>query len=479
MKKTIKMFSIMFVAFLFFGVTNVKATEYEENLIKRIAPDGKNATLKTVKPTSREESDFLLTGVLANMLNEEDYFIFGYCSESDLTDCTVGIQSTSSEGEPFSKEYNIKVTYDEPPVYSAISDYKSKMKDFKPNDPTTYYQIEDLRLINYYMTSSKSELWNPGAPARALKYSNDIIKLTKGGNLYFSMVVRAGIQDVTLMFESAFGEMNYYYNGYCYGVKQQGLYLKRVIYIPQDTENAKEAYIEAAQKRINDYLGTDDSVTVAYGGLLTSLPEGSVDEMIDSATTDGNYYNITVKGKTYKFYIMKGTAEQLVAPTYLGSDILSDITITSSNSSIPLDTSLTVKAVINDDIKEVLGTDDYKAFDISLYSNGKGASIEKLDNGKFLVKIPVPSEYEGKELVIYYINSKNETEKYNVTVKDGFASFETDHFSTYILTPLINVTDIKNPETKDNIGLYIILGTISLIGLAGCGLFLNKKKGFN
>ena len=95
------------------------------------------------------------------------------------------------------------------------------------------------------------------------------------------------------------------------------------------------------------------------------------------------------------------------------------------------------------------------------------------------MKIPVPKEYEGKELFIYYINSNNKIEKHNVTIKDGFASFETNHFSTYILTPLSSVVDIENPQTGDNLLLYIALGTMSLIGIVGFGLLTKKKKIFN
>ena len=34
------------------------------------------------------------------------------------------------------------------------------------------------------------------------------------------------MQDETLMYESAFGPMSVFYNGYSYGLKDQGLYLK-------------------------------------------------------------------------------------------------------------------------------------------------------------------------------------------------------------------------------------------------------------
>ena len=55
-----------------------------------------------------------------------------------------------------------------------------------------------------------------------------------------------------------------------------------------------------------------------------------------SALKNGNYYNITVKGREYKFYIMKAPAEDLVVPTYLGKDIVTDITVTTEKSSLSL-----------------------------------------------------------------------------------------------------------------------------------------------
>lgn len=486
MKKAIKIFSFMLMTFLFFGVINVNATEYEENLIKRIAPDGENATLKTVKPTSQSESDMLLTSLFDKLISEPGYYVSGYCEEDDLTDCTVSIFDTR-EGGTFSQSYKIRVTYDEPSNFSVIDDYKSKIKAFNPNDLSTYHHVEDLGLINYYMSSVKSELWNLSAGARALKYSNEIIKLTNGSNVSFSLDVRAGDQAPVYMHESAFGGMNIYYNDYCYGTTEQGVHLRRVLYIPENTEDTAEAYMAAAKARIDEYLGSDNGITIAYGGLLSTLVEvteeyGTVyytDSTVDNEDTDGNYYIFTIKGKEYRFYIMKGTAEQLTAPEYLGSELATNIRITSNSSAVPLDSSLIVRSVKNNDIKTVLGSDDYKAFDIKLHSSSKDAYIEILDNGKFLVKIPVPKEYEGKELFIYYINSDNKTEKHNVTIKDGFASFETNHFSTYILTPLSSVVDIENPQTGDNLLLYIALGTMSLVGLFGFGLLTKKKKIFN
>ncbi len=481
MKKIIKCFSFTFITFLFLGVLSVNAlsSAEEENLYKKVVPDGKNFVVKSVKPTDSAAAEAYLTTAARKLLDEDGYITYSYCPGSDLLNCKLHIERDGEESNKFNKEYDIVVKYIEPEKSNYVTKFMSKMKKFDDMDPTQdqYYQVTDMGLINYYMTSSKSELWNYGASGRAVKYSSDLIKLSDGGNISFDLDVRAGIQRTDFMYENAFGPMTVYYNGGVYGYKTQGLYFRRVIYITQDTPDTKEDYIKAAQKRINEYLGSDE-VKVEYGGLLSSLANldpDALDTMVDINDTDGNYYNVTVKGKTYKFYIMKGTKEQLVVPTYLGLDVDTNIKITSDSSLVPLDTSLIVSPIVSDKIKAILGTDNYKAFDIKLYSDGKGAFIEKLED-KFLVRIPVPEEYEGKELTVYYINSNDEKEEHNVVIENSFATFETDHFSTYILTEATSNNEVVNPDTSDNIVLYVSIGIISLVGIVGCLVYIKKKK---
>lgn len=481
----------------FFGKT-VKIsqiTEYEKNLIKKIAPDGKNATLKTVKPKDIMEFDFILTNVVNKILNEEQYSAYAWCPDEDLSKVSIEIN-----GNGFSKTYDINVTYDEPKENSYIQTFMDKMKKFEQT-PETAYQVTDLGLINYYMTSSKSELWNAGAAARALRYSDEIIELSKGGNIKFYLEVGAGEQGEELLFENAFGEMTVFYNDYAYGNKQQGIHLKRVIYIPQNTANSPKAYAQAAQKRINEYLGEENLVSVKYGGKLDSLEVGMLDSSVPTESTDGNYYNITVKGRTYRFYIMKGSEEQLEQPIYQGKDVDTNVEIKSTDANVPLDTSVKVVKVKNDNIKKILNTDNYEAYEISLYSEAKGNSIEKLESGKFIVSIPVPEILKDKEITAYYINSNGEKEEHIATVKDGIASFETDHFSTYVLAEKeekqeenddndnninnntndnnagnTNPDNSKNPQTGDNIIFFIGMLFISLIGITVTTKIGNKTK---
>ena len=444
-------------------------------IMKRIAPDLENATFKMKKPTTPEEADFNVSGYVGNFLGG-DYWVYGYCMEP-YTTCTITFQShdydtdwDSEQGKVvvksgWMKEYVVNATWEAPEDNETINSYMSALKNGQIADPSTYYAVTDLALVNYYLTGSRSELWNVGAAGRALKFSS-LNDTTKGANITYYIDTRAGNQDKDLMYESSFGPMSIFYNGYLYGAKEEGVYLRRVIYVPESTTDTKEAFIAAAQERITDYLG-DNSVTVSYGGTLDDLNETVKQEesqrCIDNGNqpedckpeemmgaeddefpvvSDGNYYLVKVGDRTYNFYIVKGTEAQLKAPTYNAIDINSKIEISSEDSSIPLDASVTASVVNDSSLKDKVGTENYKAYDISVRSDAKGTDITELSNGKFLVRIPVPDELKDKEkLTIWYIPSSGEKEEHEVTPKtiDGklYAEFETNHFSTYVLAEAV------------------------------------------
>ena len=450
MKNEIKMFIITLALILILPL-GVKANDETDTIMRRLAPDLENAVFKMKKPTSLEEADFKVSGYVGSILNNEQYMVYGSCNPPyDV--CAVVFQSTDYdstwEGDEevvisgYKKDYSINVTYDEPEDNETITAYLNNLNDFTWEDIGSAYIVEDLSLVNYYLTGNKSELWNPGAPGRALKFST-INKTTKGSNITYYLEVRAGAGFNNYMYEYAFGPMSVFYKGYSYGTKDEGVYLKRVIYIPESTTDTKEAYVAAAQERITDYLG-NNSVTVAYGGTLEEL-NASLDEGYGGAEdeqlpieSDGNYYVITIADRPYNFYIVKGTPEQLKAPVYNGLDIETNIEISSEDSSIPLDTSLLVLDVDDSSIANKVGTENFRAYDISLFSDAKNADIKELSNGKFLVRIPVPDELKDKDkLIVWYIPSSGEKEEHEVTPKtiDGklYAEFETNHFSTYIL----------------------------------------------
>ena len=86
---------------------------------------------------------------------------------------------------------------------------------------------------------------------------------------------------------------------------------------------------------------------------------------------------------------------------------LFNISIKSDSSKLPLDTAITVKSVTSKEIEKVLGTDEYVAYDITLFSNAKQTNITKLKDDKFTVSIPIPNDFEDKDITVIYINDKN------------------------------------------------------------------------
>lgn len=74
-------------------------------------------------------------------------------------------------------------------------------------------------------------------------------------------------------------------------------------------------------------------------------------------------------------------------------------------------------------------------------------------------------------------NQEFEYDELSAVEKDGKVTFETDKFSSYILM-YEDVKDTTNPDTFDGISLYMIIASVSLIGLASLVLFAKKAKNY-
>ena len=132
-------------------------------------------------------------------------------------------------------------------------------------------------------------------------------------------------------------------------------------------------------------------------------------------------------------------------------DIDTDLEVNSEDTSIPLDTNLNVEEISNGEkynkLMKLLNLRESEIFDISLYSQTKEDYIRKLENGKFEVRIPLKEEFKNKKLAVYYVDDDNKITEYPVKIENGYAVFETDHFSTYTLGVKENELEL---ETKPN-----------------------------
>lgn len=310
---------------------------------------------------------------------------------------------------------------------------------------------------------------------------------------------------------AAIGFYKFLYNDTLYAIKDfMSINAPHIIYVPSDTTNVKSA-IEARLQTLfaDDLVLTVDESDDTVNELLTSYGENTI------SGGDVKYYILTVNdpdsyrdGQEFFFMAEKDSSKVNNNVSFKSSDLVTSVSV-STDENIPLDTLIDVTHITSGDeynnIISALDIEDGEVFDINLFSNAQDRRITRLENGKFLVSIPVPEKYEGKALIIYYVDSEdnNKVTEYNVVVKDGYATFETDHFSIYTLTINPNQTSnttsdgngtstsengsssnnssssnsassdaLSIPKTGDHILMYVVLLGLSFVGF----IFVKKNS---
>lgn len=149
---------------------------------------------------------------------------------------------------------------------------------------------------------------------------------------------------------------------------------------------------------------------------------------------------------------------------------------------IPPDTALVV-VPSNFVLEDAAGK--FVAFDISLENNG--TKIQP--NGKVQISIPIPEGYDRERLTVYHIADDRMKIELPCTVIGDDLTFETDHFSLYVLAETAanetaadaSQTDkaLTPQEDKESSPVpWIILGVVIVLiaGAAAAVLFLKKRN---
>lgn len=463
-----------FIGILCIGLINVNAATYSEDFSK-IFKDGKY-TVNSVPIKNSTDLEVYLYGEIWEKQKEldlEDYsFSFDNCN-STYTVCDVTMRIGAPSDDDETHEVKISYNYD-PSVMSKVAGYleivKKETKEVGEANERLFDLI-DLNLVNYYNSVKEEESFNHNS---AIYYIESLKKGFENSNVLYTLDKRMG-DDMPLQAHAS-GVFTVYFNGVKYGyIDPVGVRKINVLYVPSDTANTTEAFIKAAKTRLEDYL--KKVVKVELGDLRTSIEEEveGYDWTIlgDITLMSDHLYVIELNGVKYDFVLIKDTSK-MVTPEYLSIDIITNVHV-STTAIIPLETKISVSEILdNATYKEKLGRTNLYTVDINLNSPTTKQKITKLDNGKFLVAIPIPASLNGKDLIVEYITSDGKIEKYEVTVKDGMAYFETDHFSIYSLGEVLK--EELNPQTFDIVNKYMLLTAVSLMGLMGVSIYLSKKR---
>ena len=130
--------------------------------------------------------------------------------------------------------------------------------------------------------------------------------------------------------------------------------------------------------------------------------------------------------------------------------------------------------------------DKMYVYDITLQNEG----VEVQPNGNVKVSIPIPNVLNTSNLIVYTIDDEGNKTEYEVKVETidnvKYATFETDHFSTYVLTEekteqnTVNENGLEVKGEKDNTPktgtASTTLGMIALVSILGIGIIVLIKK---
>ena len=393
-----------------------------------------------------------------------------------------------------------------------------------------FFHVADIDMINHlvnYKTDTTTFFSSKNAPFEFSKIKN-IIELNPKFDIFVGFEeTRRGFA----MTGVANGISYISYDGIIYDFAYETFYQSQFFFVPLNTK--EEDYAKVLLDKIKNYV-KDDSVEI-------SITEGSNNEwskskymdiaevlekiniitasdyykMIDSdfnteytkykntCYMEGNtsycnndeYYNKTKSGILAKLYTLKidGKSYEIgILPmddehtknygVISSTDSTSGIIIKTKSGNVPFDASLTAGIYdLTDDEIKLLNSKGYttiNAYTFKLYSSILDKIISNF-NGVTEILIPYNGNYLDKNLKMIYISDNDKLEVYDVNkvTYEGreYLSFNTSHFSNYILA---YGEDVSNPNTSDNIIVYITVLLVALIGAFIVGITLKKKKKF-
>ena len=512
MKKYIKILLVLVMLFCF---GKVAVAETIEEMIEK-----GEVTLKSV-PITDEDSFWMYTEKFS-MEHSGYYFDHDSCN-ADYTSCDLHYQG--------SKVATVKLKYSyDPAVKKVVDEIMKKVpaggKVFTLNDIETvrYY----LALVNYESSDEEDSL-NP------IVFSSEYKKFIGYKNFIYEP--RMGYDEMFASFNG--GTATFEYDDTIDGL---GIKVNAILYVDDDETDIAGALKTRLSKYFDITNVTKDEETTVHGmfndmldyersnynsckadiASLEAVPNDerdsewynrnsdvnsrcyfvnwydTADEYVESYREDMLEYgwdfidqveeNIYVldfaDDLIMGFWVIKDSSkvydEDIEVVT---SDSSSGVTI-STDSEIPLDTLIQVARITDGEeynkIVKILKITNGEMFDLKLFSKSMGDYITKLDDGKFEVKIPISDALKGKDLIVYYVNDKDEVEEYKVTVKDGYAVFNTNHFSVYTLAENPNPTTdtavvTNNPTTFDSVIIYVAILLISLVCVVVGVIYLKKE----
>lgn len=434
----------------------------------------KDGKVKVASVDPLDDSMFAETAITAALskYDTDKYRIVGGCYEKNK--CIVNIFDKVKAYKEKTYETTFEFATPNSKIKNRLDGYAKTFVVDNQNIEEHLFLMEDLETINYKYAFPSFGEWIDSINA-IINYSSEFQNKIGYMNIGTKLDVRAGWDD---QFTSGcFGFLNLLFDGVIYSyVDTTGVKQNNVLYVPDETENTREAYIKAALDRVNKYI-PKANVKIEYAGQIADINDFgilSLNDIVDVNKTLGEYYKVTIGEEEYYYFIAKDSSK-MRTPVMNTVDALTDISIKTESSEVPLDSKINTVVIDakSDEYKEFLkkvNINNGLVVDLKLFSDSINKNISKLEDGVFKVYVPLNDELRKLDLTAYYVKDNGEIEKHDVKIEGDYLVFETDHFSTYV----IGGNKLENPATLDNVSTWIITTSVSLLGLAGVVLYKRK-----
>lgn len=226
--------------------------------------------ITSVAPLDEWNARAYINSVLVPYYTDESWFEIQECV-GDWNNNLFVISYTNSSGRQ--ERHIVDVVYDS--ATDVDNDIVTKARDVETKLPVDLYgspmlEIVDMEVINMWVSGFDPDASNTMYLMGMINYSGELKE--KLGNTNFDLkVVGVGAGDETDLFTMSAGEAVICFNDVDYAsidfVQAQA---EHIIYVPAGTYTSEQLK-NAAQERINDYLGDSSKVELRYGGPFNTL----------------------------------------------------------------------------------------------------------------------------------------------------------------------------------------------------------------
>ncbi len=406
--------------------SEVKPNSHTWISLREFDETAKKYTSKSIKPETEDNAYIILTDLLA-----KDGITPIFNAEQDFT-----------KFEGYDDKYyytNITVTYNYDNNIKTVVDSLTKNI---PEDQDIF-KMKDFEIVNFWANGGQQ-----------FYYSSELMSCMNNKNFEFNELMG----DATPFASMTAGPVTLKYDGTIYYARYMlGVEAEHVLYVPTNT--AKADYLKVMQERVDNYLGKGVAVVTDCGTADEAIASDQInpEDGVFEESSDGHIYKMIIGEKSF-YFVIKADTESMYTPTFISSDVATDVAISANSGTLPLDTLIRVNEITGGDqyekIMKILALENGEIYDLKLFSQALEKNITKLEDGSFEVRIPLSEKLKGKDLVAYYVDDNGNKEEHEVTIKDGYAVFNTNHFSTYTLAE--KVSDVtppsNNEENKDEQG---------------------------